>query len=96
VIASLSCSLSITVDIYCAESITYNWYGSGYFYDDILCKWQLNGFDYSDKISTAYNDCITMGFILDFYPSDYIQSIDLSIQNAYLQVVSCGKYIFNI
>ena len=69
-----------------------NWWYKGDFYDITICKWQLNGSDYNDDRSTAYSDCLKIGY--SPWPTEYIKFFDAKDKEMLQQYIgssNCGR-----
>ena len=59
----------------------------------IICKWQSNGIDIYDTRSSAYTDCLKIGYSL--WSTEQIKDFEKNDQemiNKYLSSSNCGKY----
>jgi hypothetical protein len=81
---------STSIDIVCMPGATG---GLWLYYNFIICKWQSNGMDYCDTITTANNDCKSIGYMsLDtlFLIGTY-SSTDQVMKKHYIDSSSCGR-----
>lgn len=80
----------MNVNISCLPKMKYGSDDSKYLY---LCKWEYNGLDFSDTLTTAKYDCsnsLNLKGLFGTY-SSRIRGSDTNMTNMYLISGSCGR-----
>ena len=87
--------LSQTVNITCMPNVTGYW--SHEYYDNIICKWEINGVDHYDTKTQANTDCKKIGYSTGLTSTGYIPDYrttptnDQAMLTKYIDSSVCGR-----